>query len=292
MKTLDTLVEDIYALVSEKKIPEGVDVEQAIDEFAEDCRSILTTALKERKGSGQGYLRMSNIGREDMYLYNHINEKAVDDIQPHTYVKFLYGHLIEAMLLALTKLSGHEVTDEQKEIDIEGIKGHMDCKVDGEVIDVKSTSTMGFKKFKDGTLANDDPFGYIGQMKGYAYAEGQSTIGWLAMDKQNGHLCVLRYDMADESSPVHSRISYDIVERIRNVKKMVRRLDPPETKCYEPVPDGKSGNMKLPSGCSYCQYKDVCYDNLRGFIYANGVRWLTVVENEPKVQEIGKQETF
>ena len=43
---------------------------------------------------------------------------------PNTYVKFMYGHLIEEMLLFLTKLSGHEVTDEQKQCEVAGIKGH------------------------------------------------------------------------------------------------------------------------------------------------------------------------
>ena len=56
----------------------------------------------------------------------------------------------------------------------------MDCKIDGVVTDVKSVSTYGFKKFKDGTLAYDDPFGYVAQIKGYAYSEGQTSFGWLS----------------------------------------------------------------------------------------------------------------
>jgi hypothetical protein len=59
-------------------------------------------------------------------------------------------------------------------------------KINGIVTDVKSVSTYGFRKFKDGTLAYDDPFGYVAQIKGYAYSEGASKFGWLAMDKQNG----------------------------------------------------------------------------------------------------------
>lgn len=286
MKTLDTLVQDIYSVVSTKQIPEGVDIDTVLDQFAEGCKKALAGALKERKTGGKGYLRMSNIGKTDKYLYHHVNSEDNEVIQPHTYVKFLYGHLIEEMLLALAKLSGHTVTDEQKEVDIEGVKGHMDCKVDGVVIDIKSTSTHGFKKFNDQSLAADDPFGYIGQMKGYAHAEGQDTIGWLAMDKQNGHLCVLQYDLNDKDHPMAPYYDYDIVERIRHVKKLVRRLDPPSENCFDTLPDGKSGNMKLAAGCSYCPYKQKCYSGLRGFIYSTGVRWLAKVENEPKVPEI------
>ena len=52
----------------------------------------------------------------------------------------------------------------------------MDCKIDGVVTDVKSVSTFGFKKFKDGSLAYDDPFGYVAQIKGYAHSEGETEI--------------------------------------------------------------------------------------------------------------------
>jgi hypothetical protein len=74
----------------------------------------------------------------------------------------------------------------------------MDCKIDGVVTDVKSASTYGFKKFKDATLAFDDPFGYIDQIKGYAKSEGETQVGWLAMDKANGHLTYLKYDLEDK----------------------------------------------------------------------------------------------
>ena len=57
-------------------------------------------------------------------------------------------------------------------------KATMDCKIDGVVTDVKSTSTFGFKKFKDGSLAFDDPFGYIAQIKGLCTFRGRNQV-WL-----------------------------------------------------------------------------------------------------------------
>ena len=66
---------------------------------------------------------------------------------------------------------------------------------------------------------------------------------------------------------------------------MVKQPEPPE-KCYEPKPDGKSGNMKLDIGCSYCAYNKACWPDLRAFAYSTGPRFLTEVVNEPKVQEI------
>jgi hypothetical protein len=201
----------------------------------------------------------------------------------------MYGHLIEEMLLFLVRMSGHEVTDEQKVCEVEGIVGHMDCKIDGIVTDVKSTSSYGFKKFKDGTLAFDDPFGYIDQIKAYAHSENATQIGWLAMDKQNGHLTYLKYDLEDTNAPVYEVLKDSIVERVQHVKKLVEQPQPPVL-CNEPIPDGKSGNLKLAVGCSYCQFKQSCYPELRVFLYSTGPKFLTKVENEPKVQEISLEQ--
>ena len=232
---------------------------------------------------------MSNIGKQDRQLWYSYNGYKGEELMPHTRIKFLYGHLIEEMVLALTKLSGHSVTDEQKKAEVDGIKGSMDCKIDGVLTDVKSSSPYGFKKFKDGSLINDDPFGYIDQIKGYAHSEGVTDVGWLVMDKTNGHLTYLKYDMADESQWYWSKLNFfSIAERIKNIKRVVKSETPP-SRCYEPVADGKSGNMKLPVGCSYCAYKHECWgDKLRTFIYSNGPRYLTEVKFVPSVLEIDR----
>jgi len=286
MKNVYTLVDDIYKLVSTKEAEEGVDIDAAIEQFGENVKNLMRQEFGAQKTRDPRTLRMSNIGREDRYLWNLFNGvEASEEIQGHTYVKFLYGHLIEELLLFLTRAAGHEVTDEQKQCEVEGIKGHMDCKIDGVVTDVKSVSTYGFRKFKDGTLAYDDPFGYVAQIKGYAHSEGETKFGWLAMDKQNGHLTYLMYDSEDTQAPVHDLISFDIADRIKHVKKLVELPTPPEV-CYEAIADGKSGNQKLAVGCSYCAYKKQCWPSVRGFVYSTGPRYLVEVVNEPKVPEI------
>jgi hypothetical protein len=285
MKNVYNLVPDIYKLMETKEVSDDVDFDACVEKFGENVKELMRNEFGGKKRDGRK-LRMSNIGRDDRYLWNVYNDvEKSDDIQGHTYVKFLYGHLIEEMLLFLTKAAGHEVTDEQKKCEVNGITGSMDCKINGIVTDVKSVSTYGFRKFKDGTLAYDDPFGYIGQIKGYAYAEGATKFGWLAMDKQNGHLTYLMYDSEDTQAPVHDLISYDIKERIDHVKKLVEQPTPPGV-CYEPIADGKSGNQKLAVGCSYCAYKKECWPSVRAFAYSTGPRYLVEVHNEPKVQEI------
>ncbi len=285
-KTIHTVVDDIYRLMQTKEADESVDVEAEIEKFGEGVKALMRTEFARDRKRDTRTLRLSNIGRDDRYLWNVVNNTEVaEEIPPHTYVKFMYGHIIEEMLLFLTRMAGHTVTDEQKVCEVEGIKGHMDCKIDGVVVDVKSASSYAFKKFKDGTLAMDDSFGYVDQLKAYAYSEGQREIAWLAMDKQNGHLTVLKYDLDDTQAPIYKYIEGDIAERIREVKKLVG-LGEPEVFCSDLVEDGKSGNLKLGVKCSYCMYKKHCYPDLRAFAYSYAPRFLAKVVNEPKVQEI------
>jgi len=282
----DTLVDDIYRMIDTKEIPDGVPIEQVINDFGENVKQILRNNITESKFDRRK-LRMSNIGKKDRQLWYSYNGYKGEELMPHTRIKFLYGHLIEEMVLALTKLAGHDVTDEQKQAEVDGIKGSMDCKIDGVLTDVKSASPYGFKKFKDGSLINDDPFGYVDQIKGYAHSEGVTDVGWLVMDKTNGHLTYLKYDMADESQWYWSKLNFfSIEERIKNIKRVVKSETPPE-RCYEPIADGKSGNMKLAVGCSYCAYKHECWGkDLRTFIYSTGPRYLTEVKFVPSVLEV------
>tara|TARA_R100001463_G_scaffold81531_1_gene136063 strand:- start:154 stop:1032 length:879 start_codon:yes stop_codon:yes gene_type:complete len=281
-KTTDNVVQDIYALMESKEADPSVDVESEIEKFGEGIKELMRTEFGRKKREDNRKLRLSNIGRTDRYLWNHFNGTEGEELQPHTYVKFMYGHLIEEMLLFLTRMAGHSVTDEQKVCKVEGVVGHMDCKIDGVVTDVKSASSFGFKKFKDGTLANDDPFGYIDQIKAYAHDCGETQVGWLTMDKANGHLTYLKYDLENVEN---EKLKEPVVDRVKHIKQLVEGDEPTEY-CYDPVPDGKSGNMKLAVGCSYCQFKEHCYPDMRVFAYSYGPKYLVDVVKEPKVQEV------
>ena len=286
-KTTDTVVQDIYALMESKDADPSVDVEAEIEKFGEGVKALMRTEFGRKKREDNRKLRLSNIGRTDRYLWNHFNGTDGEKLLPHTYIKFMYGHLIEEMLLFLTRMAGHTVTDEQKVCKVEGVVGHMDCKIDGVVTDVKSASSFGFKKFKDGSLVDDDSFGYIDQIKAYAHDCGETQVGWLTMDKANGHLTYLKYDLENTDS---EKLKEPIVDRVKHIKQLVEGDEPTEY-CYDPVPDGKSGNMKLAIGCSYCQFKEHCYPNMRVFKYSFGPKFLVDVVNEPRVEEITLDET-
>jgi len=198
-------------------------------------------------------------------------------------LKLRFGDLIENLLLSLAKAAGHTVEGGQDEIVVDGIVGHRDAVIDGVTIDVKSASSPSFKKFEKNELRVDDPFGYIQQLTGYVYgAKDDPKVtdktggAFLVMDKTLGHICLDYYDLTPELHLFPSRLV---------ATKMMATMKTEPHREFDPVPDGKSGNMKLPAACSYCDYRKECWKGLRTFIYSSGPVYLTKVANLPKVPE-------
>ena len=276
------IVEDIYSTLD--KLNDGpLDLsEEVIEEFGESIKNVIKEWSKpqDRKGF---YLRMSNIGKPARQLwFDQKTESENKRLDPSLFIKFLYGHLLEEVLLLLVRMSGNKVTDEQKEIEVSGLKGHMDCKINGEVVDIKSASGFSFSKFAKGLLAEDDPFGYLAQLTAYEHAEGTDNGGFLVINKETGQLCFYQPEELDKPN---------ITKHIKDLKHKLTLVNPPAL-CYQPIPEGKSGNMKLPKNCSYCPHKFECHKDsndgkgLRTFRYAKGNVYFTKVRKSPKVDEV------
>ena len=290
-KTIDTLVEDIYDVLEKgvEEIPP-----ELVKKFAVRMGTMMKQKLEVKKGTeknktkGSGYLRMSSIGKPDRQVYYDVKQAPKEKLNPNTFMKFLYGDIIEEVLLFLSEVAGHKVEGEQDTIMIDGISGHRDAVIDGVTVDVKSASKFGFRKFKYATLHKDDPFGYIAQISGYTSAHGKdekvkSNVGaFLAADKSQGHLALLNVPKEQQIDPE---------ERIKHLKKIIQQDEPPE-KCYEPKTKGKSGNKVLAVGCQYCAFKEHCWSDandgqgLRTFLYSNRPEHFVHVEKEPRVPEL------
>lgn len=284
MKKLDTLVDDIYKKLS--VLGEGKSLklsDKVIDDFGESMKEALRNWSTPSPRSSET-LRMSNIGRPNRQLWYDMKTSRGEGEQllPSVFIKFLYGHLLEEVVLLLVRLAKHSVTDEQKNVKVKGIEGHMDCIIDGEVVDIKTASGYAFKKFKDGTLREDDPFGYLAQLAGYEEGNGTSNGGFLALNKESGELALYLPEELDKPN---------ITTKINTVKKSLLKKAPPDL-CYQSVPEGLSGNMKLPRGCIFCRHKLECHKDsnngkgLRVFQYAKGLTYLTKVGKKPNVKEI------
>lgn len=281
-KTIDTLVQDIYDLFTGESFE--VTPEYLAQFSTELSRLVANRFSSERSG---GTLRLSNIGRPDRQLWYDVNWTGeTEPLPPETLIKFMYGDVLEHLMLLFAREAGHTVEMEQMEVEVDGIKGHPDAVIDGVVVDVKSASAYSFEKFRSGTLLKEgnDPFGYVHQLAGYVEAIDPDADGaFLAVEKTLGKLTLLRI-------PNDVLKQYMVRERISHIKEVVAAETPPP-RCYEPKAEGKSGNFILSTGCSYCNHKFHCWSDanngqgLRTFAYANGPKFFTHVEREPKVVE-------
>lgn len=279
-KTIDTLVEDIQEILTK-----GVDnlPKETIEAFGAKMGTTIGDRIITQEERVPG-LRMSSIGRpchrQLWYEINKADEK--EKLSADTHLKFLYGDLIEEFLLFLAELAGHEVIGRQDTLEIQGIKGHRDAIIDGVLVDVKSASSYSFNKFKNHELAGSDPFGYITQLQSYLHASQSDPLvrdktrgAFLVVDKTLGHVCL----------DFHRYVPFNWEGYYELRKEMVAKEEAPN-RGFDPIPDGKSGNLKLPFNCSYCPFKFTCHPNLRGFAYSNGPVYLTRVTREPNVPEI------
>ena len=205
-------------------------------------------------------LRMSNIGRKKCQLWfdkNHPEEKLSDS--PFFLINMMLGDITEAVFKGLLRSAkvkfedSEQVSLETKSVNIDGT---YDLVLNGKVDDVKSSSPWAYEnKFADfQTLQSKDSFGYVSQLVGYAKAKGVPVGGWWVINKANGNFKYVSADAVnvdEEMEKIQSTVDY-----INN--------DEPFERCYEPVEEtyyGKpSGNLKLGIECSFCSYRDKCWD--------------------------------
>ena len=283
MKKIETLVEDIYDLFNLSPIERD---EKEVDELIDKFGDMLKVHIKEfmySKPRDSGNLRLSAIGKPNRQIWYDVNTEATEEsLPPSTRIKFLYGYILEELLLLCASVAGHTVEAQQKEVSVEGVLGHQDAVIDGVLVDCKSASGFSFKKFESNTISEDDPFGYIAQISAYSQANDIDKAAFLVIDKSTGKICL---------TPVHSMEMINAGKRVKFLKSIVSRDNIPD-RCYAPVPDGKSGNYKLSIGCVYCRHKSMCWSDanqgkgIRTFKYSNGKRYLVQVAKTPDVEEI------
>lgn len=279
MPTLDTLIEDINNLLSEPKT-----LDSFVSSLSTDVAGVTSSRLAERRET-QRTLRMSNIGRPLCRLWFDLrNPSTSERIEGSLRRKFLIGDILEQVVLNLAEAAGHSVTDKQRQVSVDGVTGSIDAIIDGVVVDVKSASPYSYQKFLTGTLlTQQDDFGYVHQLGGYAGALGLPAA-WLAINKVTGEMCVLRLP-----EPQSGHLS---VAKLRI--KEARQAELSETPLPREFTDeayGNSGNRALCKSCNWCPHKLDCWSDanggvgLRQFNYSHGPVWLTHVAKEPRVLE-------
>ena len=223
--------------------------------------------------------------RQLWYKY-HQPEKA-EPASASMAMKYLYGGIVEEVVLRLAELSGHSVSYEQllvesKHLNGVIVRGRIDAVIDNEaVVDVKSVSSYGFKDFKEGL--GGEKFGYKTQLdfyqKNFPSVPTFAKKGFLVVDKQLGHI---------EYCPETSVVAYAPI--FGGLREIVTNNIKPPFERLATVTEGS--NQKLGMECSYCSYKQECWKEsnggkgLRAYQYAGKIMWLTEVKKEPRVPEI------
>lgn len=275
MKSIHTLIPDIHKLLGRK---DGWFTPELASEFGIELGKTLSASLSEERGPPT--LRLSGLGDKcPRALWYSIHHPELDEqLPPSAVFKYSYGHMIEALVIALAKAAGHEVTGEQDAVYVDGITGHRDCVIDGCIVDVKSANSRSFQKFKAHQLS-EDPFlnGYLYQLDGYLVGSADDPLVRvkdraydLAVDKILGHMYLYEH-----------RLREGVVNRrIDEYKQVVDRNEPPACTCNT-IADGQSGNFKLDVKASYSPQKFSCFPHLRTFLYSDGPRYLTKVVKRP-----------
>lgn len=296
-KKIDTLVEDIYYVLDHTEEHEptpDLAAQYAMRIGGEMAKS----TLQRNKPRQRGKLWASDLGKPCMrqHWYNFNKPEAAEPLAGYTKFKFLYGNVLEEAALYMAEEAGHEVKHQQHTVawDIERpgidwtVSGRIDAVIDGTLIDVKSTSSYGFKRYKDGIDASNDSFGYLYQLGFYkAFLEVEDlndSVGFVWIDKQNGHIKYTPCTTPDKEQL--SQRAHDIIDAVEQESE--QDVD----RGYSAEPYGKSGNECLPMSCSYCSYKKECWKDsnggqgLRTFAYAHKPVHFTNVVREPRALEV------
>ena len=263
------VVKDIYNYL--EKYP------KVSEKDAKRLANMIAAVVKEKlQHYRKPSLSMSSIGKPARRLWMDIKYPHKPDGQAR--LKFLYGDIIEALVIWLLQQTGHKVTKTQAKVEVNGVPGSIDLLLDGELRDVKSCSSHSFKKFKEGTLPDNDPFGYCAQLAGYNTHFKSAHPGFLAVNKESGE--IFEYLPDPEFDLPNAKAVIACSKAVMSKDKM------PILPCDSPIPFGSSGNMSVPTCCKYCCHLKKCWPNARAFKYSTGTEYLTVVKKVPNVKEI------
>jgi hypothetical protein len=288
MPKFKDLIKDIYSLLENPEFEISEDNLEVFSEQVKDHLRDFAGGRLKTSARSTNKLRASKLGLPPRRLWYDIH--SPEPVTASDKIRFLYGNLLESLVLLFAKEAGHEVTDEQRRVEVDGIIGHMDCKIDGTTVDVKSASSFSFKKFANGEFLLDDkeadPFGYKSQLGFYMKKDADEKGAFLVINKESGELTSVILNQLDVP---------DINLKIEQSRINLERDFPPPEKCYDDEARGKSGNRTLHKLCTFCPHKHKCWNDSndgKGLIeheYAFGKVYFTKLVRDPRKEKSSEQ---
>lgn len=269
-------------------IPEGV-LNRIIEQ--------ITVSVNRNMGRGEEAgprpaLRASMLGKCGRAgWYTRIGEDR-EPMAGRTRLVFMFGDFIEAQVIALSILSGLDITSTQGEVshvlDGHRITGHTDMVVRladdrgfewNIPVEIKSMSSLGYDRAIAAQGPTDD-FGYASQLQFYIKAMSAPWGVFVCVNKENGnmeefkvmpdkefHKKAMRYIKAAMSSSKPDRF-YSTELEVKSIQGKANA-----DKMLESNPTWKMGERKgswypmttgrqiLPVQCGYCSFHNSCYED-------------------------------
>jgi len=235
--------------------------QENIEQVANDIKDALNRQFNTKRDD-KFRLRMSNIGRPSCQLWFEKNKPETALPKPTTFImNMMIGDIVEAVFKAVLREANVKFENSDTvtlEIDEKTtISGSYDLVMNDAVDDIKSASDWSYKYKFDSyeSLHSGDSFGYVGQLAGYAKASNKKAGGWWVVNKANGHFKYVRANI-------------DMDKELDKIKTNIKATESNDlVRCFEPESEtfrGKpTGNMVLNKNCTFCSYRQSCWETLR-----------------------------
>ena len=237
--------------------------DDTIEQVVSHIRTSLKKHFSKKERDNTFRIRMSNVGRPYCQLWFQKN-KPEERIHPPSklVMNFMFGDIVEAIFKGVLREADVQYEDDESEVELKiddntTIKGTYDLSIDGSVDDIKSASNWSYtNKFQSFDTINDsDPFGYVGQLAGYAKASGKKVGGWWVVNKNNADF---KYVPAS---------GMNLKKEIRKIEDLVKKLEKNEfERCFNLEDEffrGKpTGNKILGKNCTFCEFRFSCWSSL------------------------------
>ena len=246
-KSINTVIPDVYEVMKSKDY--SGDLSTIAMQAGREVEEAIINAFEPYENKNE--LRMSSIGRCERAQWYAVKGYTPEELEGSVYLTFLQGHILEAVLVALIKLAGHDVQDQQKKHTVEGVNGSQDCTIDGELVDIKTASAWSWEnKFTESGI-KDDAFGYIKQLSGYGKSDDRKEGYFLAFNKNKSTLKLCRQQLEE-----------DIDTYIVDLKDKMESDTPPMRLANATTFSKAEAKEKLCMTCAFCGFKEDCYGSL------------------------------
>lgn len=238
--------------------------EELVQKAGEEFKAALRKQFQTRDPEFR--IRMSNIGRPQCVLKMEKSGATPTPKSAKFILQMLLGDAMECIMRLAISAAGINTTShgDKVTLDVLGqvVKGDSDIDLDGKVYDIKSTSDWAYNnKWAKGfsALYQEDPFGYVGQLVGYADAQNKEPGGWVVGNKSTGEFLFVPFEATD------AQLSEIRAKRESLVRSVVD--NEPFERCYKDEEETylkkPTGSRLLPFSCKFCDFMKTCWPDAK-----------------------------